>query len=70
MEMRPLFNKSSLYVYPIYATIGGTFGFWLQGIESRQLKLLSDRRDALLEKRRRRDARTADSEQDSVLSTI
>jgi len=71
MEMRPLFNKSSLYVYPIYATIGGSFGYWLQGVESRQMKLLTDRRDILLEKRRRRDAREAEAsgEQDSVLST-
>jgi hypothetical protein len=70
MEMRPLFNKSSLYVYPIYATIGASFGFWLQGVESRQMKLLSDRRDALLEKRRRRDVREAEVEQDTVLATI
>jgi hypothetical protein len=68
MEMRPLFNRSSLYVYPIYATIGASFGFWLQGVNEKQLKLLSDRRESLLEKRRRRDAREAEGE-DSVLST-
>jgi len=49
--MRPLFNKESLWVYPIYASIGGSFGYWLMGVESRQFKMLSDRRNALLAKR-------------------
>lgn len=68
MEMRPLFYKTELYVYPIYATIGGSFGYWLQGVESRQMKLLSERRDILLEKRRRRDEREAEAGEDSVLN--
>jgi len=55
--MRPLFNKESLWVYPIYASIGGSFGYWLMGVEQRQFKMLADRRDALLEKRARRKAR-------------
>jgi hypothetical protein len=56
IEMRPLFNKESLWVYPIFAGIGGSFGYWLTGVEYRQHKLLADRRDALLEKRARRKA--------------
>ncbi|EOD48513.1 NADH:ubiquinone oxidoreductase kD subunit [Neofusicoccum parvum] len=56
MEMRPFFNKGSLWAYPLYATIGGSFGYWLQGVETRQYKLLADRKDALLEKRARRQA--------------
>jgi hypothetical protein len=55
--MRPLFNRSSLWVYPIYAGIGGSFGYWLMGVEHRQYKMLADRRDALLEKRARRKER-------------
>jgi hypothetical protein len=55
--MRPLFNKESLWVYPIYAGIGGSFGYWLMGVEQRQFRLLADRRDALLEKRARRRER-------------
>jgi hypothetical protein len=55
--MRPLFNKESLWVYPVYASIGGSFGYWLMGVEHRQYKMLSDRRDALLEKRARRKER-------------
>ncbi|OCK78004.1 hypothetical protein K432DRAFT_427597 [Lepidopterella palustris CBS 459.81] len=53
IEMRPLFNKESLWVYPVYASIGGSFGYWLTGVEQRQFKLLADRRDRLLEKRNR-----------------
>jgi hypothetical protein len=57
IEMRPLFNKESLWVYPVYATIGGSFGYWLMGVEQRQFKMIADRRDALLEKRARRKER-------------
>ncbi|ORY17139.1 hypothetical protein BCR34DRAFT_597222 [Clohesyomyces aquaticus] len=57
IEMRPFFNKESLWVYPVYASIGGSFGYWLMGVEGRQYKLLSDRRDSLLEKRARRKER-------------
>lgn len=53
LEMRPLFARQSLYVYPIYASIGASFGYWLTGVEQRQIQLLTDRRDRLLEKRRR-----------------
>ncbi|KAF2646193.1 hypothetical protein P280DRAFT_485922 [Massarina eburnea CBS 473.64] len=57
IEMRPLFNRESLWVYPVFAGIGGSIGYWLMGVEQRQYKLLADRRDALLEKRARRKAR-------------
>lgn len=57
IEMRPLLNKESLWVYPLFAGVGGSFGYWLQGVEDRQLKILAERREALLEKRRRRDER-------------
>lgn len=57
--MRPLFNKEGLWAYPVFATVGGSFGYWLQGVETRHSKLLSDRREALLEKRRRRAEREA-----------
>lgn len=55
--MRPLFNRSSLWVYPVYASIGGSFGYWLLGVEQRQIAYLSKKRDALMEKRRRRAER-------------
>jgi hypothetical protein len=53
--MRPLFNRTSLWAYPLYAAVGGSFGFWLQGVDQRQMNLISERKERLLEKRRRRD---------------
>lgn len=55
--MRPILAKESLWVYPLFAGVGGSFGYWLQGVEDRQLKILAQRREAILEKRRRRDER-------------
>jgi len=55
--MRPLFNKESLWVYPVFAGIGGSFGYWLMGVEQRHFKMLAERRDALIEKRARRRER-------------
>jgi hypothetical protein len=57
IEMRPILAKESLWVYPLFAGVGGSFGYWVQGVESRQLKMLAQRREAILEKRRRRDQR-------------
>ncbi len=55
IEMRPLFVKESLWAYPLFAGIGGSFGYWIQGVEQRQLKILAQQKEAILEKRRRRD---------------
>jgi hypothetical protein len=60
--MRPLLTKEALWVYPLFAGVGGSFGYWLQGVENRQLKILAERRTSLLEKRRRRDEREGESE--------
>jgi hypothetical protein len=51
--MRPLFGRSYLWTYPVYAAVGGSFGYWLTGVESRQLAVLQERKARLLEKRRR-----------------
>lgn len=59
IEMRPFFNKESLWVYPLFATVGGSFGYWLEGVEGRQLKMLAERKRILLEKRQRRAERDA-----------
>ncbi|KAK6197826.1 Protein ssh4 [Pestalotiopsis sp. IQ-011] len=60
LEMRPLFNRSSLWVWPIFAGAGGSFGYWLQGVDERQTKMLEDRKSVILEKRAKRAAREAD----------
>ncbi|KAK5014925.1 NADH-ubiquinone oxidoreductase 14 kDa subunit [Cryomyces antarcticus] len=57
IEMRPFFNIEGLWAYPVYAALGGSFGYWLKGVEGRQFKILADRRDRLLEKRRRASER-------------
>ena len=63
--MRPFFNKESLWAYPVFAAFGGSFGYWLTGVENRQLKFLTERRNALLEKRRRRAEREGTATQDA-----
>jgi hypothetical protein len=57
MEMRPFFNRESLWAYPLFAAVGGSFGYWMTGVEQRQLRVLTERRNALLDKRRRRAER-------------
>ncbi|KAM3430080.1 NADH-ubiquinone oxidoreductase 14 kDa subunit [Beauveria brongniartii RCEF 3172] len=53
IEMRPFFNRSSLWAYPVYALGGASFGYWLQGVDDRQSKVLSERKAFLLQKRAR-----------------
>lgn len=57
--MRPFFNKSSLWVYPVYGAGGASFGYWLQGVDDRQKDTLSERKSLLLEKRARKAERDA-----------
>ncbi|RAL07642.1 putative NADH-ubiquinone oxidoreductase 14 kDa subunit [Aspergillus homomorphus CBS 101889] len=66
IEMRPILARESLWVYPLFAGVGGSFGYWLQGVEERQLRILAQRREAILEKRRRRD----DRENSGTLSKV
>jgi len=59
IEMRPFFQRGTLWAYPLFASIGGSFGYWLQGVEYRQMKLLQQRKEIIIEKRRRRAEREA-----------
>lgn len=52
--MRPFFTRQGAWAYPFYAAVGGSFGYWLQGVSERQDRLLQERKYQLLEKRRRR----------------
>ncbi len=64
--MRPFFNRESLWAYPVFAAAGGSFGYWLTGVESRQQKLLNERKISLLEKRRRRAEREGTSVEQNI----
>lgn len=66
IEMRPFFRQKELWVYPFFGGIGGSFGYWLQGVEQRQMKILAERRDSLLAKRTRRAEREAKSGDERV----
>ena len=66
IEMRPFFNKESLWAYPVFAAVGGSFGYWMTGVEQRQMQVLTERRNALLEKRRRRAEREGQTVQGST----
>ena len=57
--MRPLFNRQSLWVWPIFGGAGASFGYWLEGVGARQKAILGERRDRLLEKRTRQAQREA-----------
>jgi len=59
LEMRPFFNKESLWAYPVFAGAGASFGYWMMGVENRQQAILSARRASLLEKRQKRAEREA-----------
>ncbi|KAF1815055.1 hypothetical protein P152DRAFT_378484, partial [Eremomyces bilateralis CBS 781.70] len=53
IQMRPLFDRSHIIAYPIYAAVGGGFGFWLDGFEKRQFRYVTDMKERLIEKRKR-----------------
>ncbi|NJR31385.1 hypothetical protein HC762_01230 [bacterium] len=57
IEMRPFFQRGSLWVYTLFAGVGGSFGYWMKGVEDRQMKMLQQRKEILIEKRRRRAER-------------
>lgn len=57
IEMRPFFQRGSLWVYTLFAGVGGSFGYWLKGVEDRQMKMLQQRKEIIMEKRRRRTER-------------
>ncbi|CAK3858096.1 related to NADH2 dehydrogenase (ubiquinone) 14K chain [Lecanosticta acicola] len=57
IEMRPFFQRENWLIYPIYGTLGASFGYWLQGVENKQMRYLSETRDRLIEKRKRRAQR-------------
>ncbi|KAL1302352.1 hypothetical protein AAFC00_002758 [Neodothiora populina] len=56
IEMRPFLARQAMWAYPVYAGVGASFGYWLQGVEDGQMRILARTKERLLEKRARRDA--------------
>lgn len=63
--MRPFFNRGSLWAYPLFGGVGASFGYWLQGVDTKQQQILGARRTAVLEKRARRAEREAAAAEES-----
>ncbi|KAF8465314.1 hypothetical protein BDZ91DRAFT_849371 [Kalaharituber pfeilii] len=53
IQMRPFFSRETALGYPLYIGAFGAFGYWLQGVEMNQTKILEERKLTLLEKRRK-----------------
>ena len=53
--MRPFFSQP--WAYPIYGCIGASFGYYLTGVDNNQMRYLTETRDRLIDKRRRRAER-------------
>lgn len=70
IEMRPFFQRGGLWVYPMFAGIGGSFGYWLKGVEDRQMKMLVQRKQIVVEKRRRRAEREERDTNASEVSNV
>jgi len=55
--MRPMLYKQGLWIYPVYAAVGASFGYWLQGVDDKQTAILDARKELILAKRARRAER-------------
>ncbi len=64
--MQPIIHKNTLWAYPVFAACGASFGYWMQGVDERQTAVLSERKQAILEKRARRAQR---EQQDAATAT-
>lgn len=67
IEMRPFFQRGGLIWYPVFGSIGASFGWWLTGVEQRQVQMLQQRKNILVEKRKRRAEREAAEGENSGL---
>lgn len=59
LQMRPFFARNNLWTYPAFGAAFGSFGYWLAGVEERQVTALSARKAELLEKRARKALKDA-----------
>jgi hypothetical protein len=55
--MRPLFQRSTIIGYPIFASVSGALGYYLEDMGTRQAAILEERKAQLLAKRARQQKR-------------
>ena len=61
-----LFARSNLWTWPAFGGAGASFGYWLTGVEDRQMAILQERKEVLLAKRRRRAEREGKSVEEGI----
>jgi hypothetical protein len=67
--MVSVFACERLWAYPLYASVGASFGYWPEGIAKRQDRILQERKEILLEKRRRlQQAKDDGSSADGIMA--
>ena len=57
--MRPFLHPKLFWGYPLFGAVGGSFGYWVQGVDERQVAHLQERKQSILDKRARRAERIA-----------
>lgn len=50
-----------LWAYPVFGGVGASFGYWLEGVDKKQVEIIQERKEAILAKRARRAAREAEA---------
>ncbi|KAK3899926.1 NADH2 dehydrogenase [Staphylotrichum tortipilum] len=68
IEMRPFFHPKILWGYPLFGAVGGSFGYWVQGVDERQVAHLQERKQSILDKRARRAERLAAAQTETEAS--
>lgn len=54
-------TRKGLWAYPVYASVGASFGYWLDGVDKKQVEILQERKEAILAKRARRALREGEA---------
>lgn len=55
-QINPLTPKL-FWAYPVFGACGASFGYWLEGVDKKQVEILQERKQIILEKRARRAMR-------------
>ncbi|CAN8095381.1 unnamed protein product [Discula destructiva] len=61
LQMTHPLQRKMLWGYPVFASCGAGFGYWLQTVDQKQVAMLEERKQSILEKRARRAARESEA---------